>query len=225
MKTKIYYVMDTMCGWSYGASDVITKIQEKYKDVYDFNLLPGGMLTGDNVKETSINMRDFMKGHNVEIEKLTGKTFGDGYNKNVLEGDSIVLDSLPGAKAVVVITKLRKEVVFSYLKKIQDAFFVDGKDMNSLEVYSEIAESFNISREEFEKEFQSDEIRQETFKCFDMGNTMGVEVFPTIIAVDGDKVSIKAQGYNSFEELDRIFSSANFASESLVKSSPGSLQY
>ena len=32
MKNKIYYVFDTMCGWSYGNSDVITKIQEKYKD-------------------------------------------------------------------------------------------------------------------------------------------------------------------------------------------------
>src|SRR5665647_752600 len=101
MKTKIYYVMDTMCGWCYGSSDVITKIQEKYKDVYDFNLLPGGMWTGDNVKKISTELRNYVKGHNVEIEKLTGKSFGEGY-KNVLEGPSIVLDSFPGAKAVVV---------------------------------------------------------------------------------------------------------------------------
>jgi len=187
MKIKIYYVMDTMCGWSYGASDVITKIQEKYKDVYDFNLLPGGMWTGDNVKKTSVGMREYIKGHNIEIEKLTGKKFGKDYNKNILEGSSIVLDSFPGAKAVVVIRKLKKEVVFSFLKKIQDAFFVDGKDMNSLEVYTEIAESFNIAKEEFEKEFYSEEIRQETFKCFDIANIMGTEVFPSIIAVEGDK--------------------------------------
>jgi len=217
MKTKIYYVMDTMCGWSYGASDVITNLQEKYKDVYDFNLLPGGMWTGDNVEKTSPGLRDYIKGHNVEIEKLTDKRFGEGYNKNVLEGDSIVLDSFPGAKAVVVITKLKKEVEFSFLKKIQEAFFVDGKDMNSLEVYTEIAEGFNISREEFEKEFQSEEIRKETFKCFDMANTMGVEVFPTVIALDGDVATIKAQGYNSFEDLNKLFSSPNFDSESLVK--------
>lgn len=37
MKTKIYYVMDTMCGWCYGFSDVITEIQEKYKSVYDLD--------------------------------------------------------------------------------------------------------------------------------------------------------------------------------------------
>jgi len=217
MKTKIYYVMDTMCGWCYGSSDVITKIQEKYKDVYEFNLLPGGMWTGDNVKKMSTGLRDFVKGHNVEIEKLTGKSFGEGYTKNVLEGPSTVLDSFPGAKAVVVIQKLKKEVVFSFLKKIQDAFFVYGKDMNSLEVYTEIAESFNISSEEFEKEYNSEDIRQETFKCFDRANIMGAEAFPTVIAVEGDKAVIKAQGYNSFDDLDRIFSSSNFDNESLVK--------
>jgi putative protein-disulfide isomerase len=217
MKTKIYYVMDTMCGWSYGASDVITKIQEKYKDSYDFNLLPGGMWTGDNVKKTSTGLRDYMENHNVEIEKLTGTKFGEGYKKNVLEGTAMVLDSFPGAKAVVMMNRINKEVAFNFLKKIQDAFFVDGKDMNSVEVYIEIAESFNISREKFEKQFNSEEIRKETFKCFDLANIMGTKVFPTIIAVDGDKACIKAQGYNSFEELDKMFSSSNFASESLVK--------
>ena len=207
MKTKIYYVMDTMCGWCYGSCDVITMIQEKYKDDYDFILLPGGMWTGDNVKKMSIGLRDYIKVHNLEVEKLTGKLFGEGFNKNVLEEDnSIVLDSFPGAKAVVTIQKLKKEVAFSYLKRIQEAFFGFGKDMNSIEIYSKIAESFSISKEEFEKEFNSEDIRKETFKCFDMANTMGADAFPTIIAVEGEKVTIKAQGYNSYDDLDRIFS-------------------
>ena len=217
MRTKIYYVMDTMCGWCYGSSDVITKIQEKYKDVYDFNLLPGGMWTGDNVKKMSSGLRDFIKGHNVEIEKLTGKSFGEAYNKNVLEGNSIILDSFPGAKAVVTIQKIKKEVAFSFLKEIQDAFFVYGKDMNGLEVYTEIAKSFNISSEEFVKEFNSEDIRQETFKCFDKANSMGATTFPTIISVGGNKVTIKSQGFSSFDDLDRIFSSKNFANEYLNK--------
>jgi len=217
MKTEIYYVMDTMCGWCYGSSDVITMIQEKYKDIYDFNLLPGGMWTGDNVKKMSTGLRDYVKGHNVEVEKLTGKSFGEGYNKNVLEENSIVLDSFPGAKAVVIIQKLKKEVAFSYLKRIQEAFFVFGKDMNNVEIYSKIAESFSISREEFEKEFYSEDIRQETFKCFDMANIMGAEVFPTVISQEGTKVTIMAQGYNSYDDLDRIFSSSNFAKKSIVK--------
>jgi len=209
--------MDTMCGWCYGSSDVITKIQEKYKNIYDFNLLPGGMWTGDNVKKMSPSLRDFVKVHNVEIEKLTGKSFGQDYNKNVLEGTSIVLDSFPGAKAVVIIQKIKKEVAFSFLKKIQEAFFVYGKDMNKIDVYTEIAESFNISRDEFVKEFNSDDLRQETFKCFDMASSMGATSFPTIISVGGSEVTIKSQGFSSFDDLDRIFSSSKLSNEYLDK--------
>jgi putative protein-disulfide isomerase len=207
MKTKIYYVMDTMCGWCYGMSDVITKIQEKYKDVYDFILLPGGMLIGDDVIKVDTSFSDFLKDSNMKVEKLTGKRFGEVYNENVIEKKSIILDSLPGAKAVVTIQKLKKEVAFNFLKKIQDAFFVYGKDMNKIEVYTEIARSFNISSEEFEKEFNSEEIRLETFKGFDRANSMGVEVFPTIVAEELGKATIKSKGYSSFEDLDRIFSS------------------
>lgn len=207
MKTKVYYVMDTMCGWCYGMSDVITKIQEKYKDVYDFILLPGGMLIGDDVIKVDTGFTDFIKDSNKKVEELTGKKFGEVYNENVLEKKSIILDSLPGSKAVVTIQKLKKEVAFSFLKKIQDAFFVDGKDMNNVEVYTEIARGLNISSEVFEKEFNSEEIRQETFKCFEMANSMGVEVFPTVVAVELGKATIKSKGYSNFEELDRIFSS------------------
>ncbi|MCB2288518.1 DsbA family protein [Clostridium sp. CS001] len=207
MKTKVYYIMDTMCGWCYGMSGFITEIQEKYKDVYDFNLLPGGMLIGDDVIKVDASFSDFLKDSNKKVEKLTGKKFGKAYNENVIEKKSIILDSLSGAKAVVIIQKLKKEVAFSFLKKVQEAFFVEGKDMNNLDGYMEIAKSFNISDEEFEKEFNSEEIRLETFKCFEMAGTMGVEVFPTVVVEELGKATIKSKGYSNFEELDRIFAS------------------
>jgi putative protein-disulfide isomerase len=211
MKTKIHYVMDTMCGWCYGFSDVITEIQEKYKDVYDFNILPGGMWTGGGVKTMNNRLGDYIKGHNVSVEQLTGKKFGEGFNKNILESTSIVLDSFPGAKAVAVIQKIKGEVAFSFLKKLQEAFFVAGKDMNDLEVYTEIAESFSISREQFEKEFLSEDLTQETLKYFDMVASMGVASYPTVIVVEGNKGTMISQGYSSFEDLDRILSTGKFS--------------
>lgn len=206
MKIKIYYVMDTMCGWCYGFSDVITKIHEKYKEVYDFNILPGGMWIGDNVKTMNHSLGDYIKGHNRRIEELTGRKFGEGFNKNILENNNIVLDSFPGAKAVVLIQRLKKDIAFNFLKKIQEALFIEGKDTNNLETYTEIAESFGISKEEFEKEFLSENLAEETFKYFNMVSEMGVASFPTVIAVEGDNGRIISQGYTNFEELDKILS-------------------
>ncbi|MBB6622456.1 DsbA family protein [Clostridium gasigenes] len=210
MKTKIYYVMDTMCGWCYGFSDVITKVEEKYKDLYDFSILPGGMWVGENSKTIDVNLGDYIKNHNMKIEQLTGKKFGDGYNKNILANTSIVLDSFPGAKALVLIQRLKKDVSFRFLKKLQEAFFIEGKDTNNLETYIEIAKSFDISKEEFEKEFLSEELTQETLKYFDMVVDLGALSFPTVILVNGDKKQIISQGYSKFEDIDKILASSNF---------------
>lgn len=199
--------MDTMCGWCYGFSDVITKIQEKYKDTYDFNILPGGMWIDENVKIMNDSLGNYIKVHNRRIEQLTGKKFGEEFNKNVLENTDIILDSFPGAKAVVLIQRLKKDVAFSFLKKIQEALFVEGKDTNSLETYAEIAESFDIDTEKFKREFLSENLIQETFKCFNLTASMGVQSFPTVIAVNEDKGEIISQGYIKFEELDKILSS------------------
>ncbi|SHJ94125.1 putative protein-disulfide isomerase [Clostridium cavendishii DSM 21758] len=207
MKTKIYYVMDTMCGWCYGFSDVITKIEEKYKEDYDFEILPGGMWTYDNVKTMNKSLGEYIKGHNSRIEELTGKKFGQNFNENILGNSDIFLDSLPGAKALVLIQKLNKDITFKFLKKIQEAFFVHGKNVNQIETYTEIAESFGMSKEIFEKEYLSKELEQDTIKYFSMVNSIGALSFPTVIAVNGDKAKIIAQGYSTFNELDRAISS------------------
>ncbi len=204
MKNKIYYVMDTMCGWCYGFSDVITKIHEKHKDKYDFEIIPGGMWIGDDVKKMDTHLGEYIKTNNVRIEALTNMNFGEAFNKNVLENSRRVLDSLPGAKAVVLFQKSNRDMSFNFLKKIQEAFFVNGEDMNDLSVYTKIAGSFGISKEDFEKRFLSQELQQEAFEYFNKGQELGARSFPTIILEKENKRTIIAQGYSHFEELDKI---------------------
>ena len=206
MEKKIYYIMDTMCGWCYGFSNSITKIQEKYNDEYDFIILPGGMWVDENVKVINDDLGKYIKSHNINIEKLTGRKFGEGFNKNVLDNKNMVLDSLPGAKAVVLAQKLKKDIAFDFLKKLQEAFFIDGKNPNNLETYTKIAEEFGIDKDEFEKKFLSEELTNETYSVFNMVASVGAMSFPTVIMVEGNKGKIIAQGYSRFEELDRILS-------------------
>lgn len=206
MKAKIYYVMDTMCGWCYGFSDVITKIEEKYKGVYDFSILPGGMWTGDDVKVMNDRLGAYIKGHNEKIEEVTGKNFGKEFNENILGNNDIVLDSLPGAKAIVLMQGLKKEVAFPFLKKIQEAFFVEGKNVNQLETYLPIVEQFGVSKEIFAKEFLSETLTKETIRAFEMVAAMGATSFPTVIVSAGDKGRIISQGHSTFAQLDKILS-------------------
>lgn len=196
--------MDTMCGWCYGFSDVITKIHEKYTDKYDFEIISGGMWVGDDAKKMDTHLGEYIKTNNDRIETLTGVYFGKAFNKNVLESGNRVLDSFPGSKAMVLIQKLNSDIAFDFLKKIQEAFYVNGEDMNDITVYTKIAESFGISKEDFEKRFLSEELSEETFEYFKKGQKLGVHSFPTVILEKGNKRTIIAQGYSSFETLDKI---------------------
>ncbi|MBZ9634713.1 DsbA family protein [Clostridium sp. FP1] len=204
MKNKVYYIMDTMCGWCYGFSDVITRIHKNHKDKYDFEIIPGGMWIGDEVKTMDTRLGEFIKTSNVRVEALTGIHFGEGFNKNVLDSSDRILDSLPGAKAVVLFQKLNKDMSFDFVKKIQEAFFVNGEDMNDISIYSKIAESFGVSKEDFEKKFLSEELMEETFEYFKKGEKLGVQSFPTIILEKDNKRTIIAQGYSNFKGLDKI---------------------
>lgn len=73
-----------------------------------------------------------------------------------------------------------------------------------METYIEIGESFGITKEEFERKFLSEDLIQETFKYFNMVDSIGVRSFPTVVAAKEGKGRIISQGYTKFEELDKI---------------------
>lgn len=76
--------------------------------------------------------------------------------------------------------------------------------MNDISIYSKIAESFGISKEDFEEKILSQELREETFEYFNSGEKLGVQSFPTIILEKDNKRTIIVQGYSNFVELDKI---------------------
>ncbi len=48
-KVKLIYVYDALCGWCYGFSPVMMQLHSKYKDSIDFQVVSGGMITGNRI--------------------------------------------------------------------------------------------------------------------------------------------------------------------------------
>lgn len=197
---KIYYVMDVMCGWCYAFSDVITKINEEFKDQVDFSIVPAGMWLNENIKKITPNFSDFIRENNIRITEISGKEFGEDFYLMLKDRDT-VLDSLPGSKAINIINKIDNKSSFKYLKALQKEFFVNGKNMNDLNVYSKIAEELGIDGENFKKQFSSKELIDETFKQFNFAKELGVRSYPSLVFVNNDEVSLISSGYSSLEEV------------------------
>lgn len=197
---KIYYVMDVMCGWCYAFSDVITKINEEFKDQVDFSIVPAGMWLNENIKKITPNFSDFIRENNIRITEISGKEFGEDFYLMLKDRDT-VLDSLPGSKAINIINKIDNKASFKYLKALQKEFFVNGKNMNDLNVYSKIAEEFGIDGENFKKQFSSKKLIDETFKQFNFAKELGVRSYPSLVLVINEEPSLISSGYLPFEEV------------------------
>ena len=198
---KVYYVMDVLCGWCFGVSDEINKLQNKYKDEFEFVVVPGGMWTGNYTQQMNGNLATYIREHNKSIEKLSGKKFGLGFNEML--DSKRVLDSLPGSKAIVLAQKMNKNLVFDFVREVQNAFFVEGKDLNDNKVYLEIAENLGLDKENFEKELKSEKLEKETFEYFQSLSRLKVRSFPTIIFEDNGDLKQIAQGYSTMKEMEK----------------------
>ncbi|HIU63609.1 MAG TPA: DsbA family protein [Candidatus Avacidaminococcus intestinavium] len=205
MKTSLYYVMDPMCGWCYGISEVIGKIYDKYKEQMDFVILPGGMLIDQNIRTVTPEFAQFMQQNITQITKLTGQKFGANFEHNVLNHPA-TLDSLPGSKAITLMLKLNPTQALNYVKKVYHAFYVEGLDTNNWELYATLAEEFGITREDFKKAYCSPELETKTRAGFKQAQKLNVDTYPTIIALKNDQAHILAKGYMPFAELDELVS-------------------
>ena len=196
--------MDTMCGWCYGFSDVINQAHEKYQRDLDFTLLPAGMWIGENIKVMDNSLSHFIRTHNTTLTKLTGKKFGDEFEKNILQNNGAILDSLPGAKAVVIMQTINKEKTFEYVKSIQNAFYVHGKDMNDWQLYADLADNFGVSKEIFKQEYFSDRNSTKVREYFVLAGQLGVVSYPSVVAEIEGKAKLISQGYVQLSELEVI---------------------
>lgn len=198
---KIYYVMDVLCGWCYGISDEINGLYEEYKDKIEFEIIPGGMWTGNYTQKMNKNLAAYIIEHNGHIEKISGKRFGVGFNS--LLQTEIVLDSMPGSKALTLAKTLDKNKVFSYLKEIQNAFFVEGRDIKDKNLYAELAEKVGYDKDLFNSKWDTVELEKETQNAFAKVRELGVRSFPTVILdIDGN-LSLLNQGYATKENMKK----------------------
>ncbi len=117
-KLKLIYVYDAHCSWCFAFSQVIVDIQKKYQTQFDFEVLSGGMVIGDNIG----TIKDAAPPNILEIYEritsFTGTTFSEAYLANVKQGDSIRNSEIP-ANALAVFKSYLPEKTIEYAHALQ----------------------------------------------------------------------------------------------------------
>ena len=194
--TILWYFADPMCSWCWGFSSVLDQIKENYGDGLKVALMMGGLRPGTMEPMTS-EMREEILHHWYEVNKRTGQKFTfDGAMP-----DGFIYDTEPPSRAVIAVSEISPEFTLLYFKKVQEAFYVDQKNVPDKVVLTELAGSFSIDLQKFVEYFSSDEAKRKTQLHFQQTRQAEVRGFPSLVINTGAEFKKISSGYCSFEDI------------------------
>lgn len=202
-KPILIYCYDAWCGWCYGFSKVITKIEEEYKDNFDFEVLSGGMILPEQPRHFA-PMAKYIQGAYKRVEELTGIEFGDDFLWHVFHPDET--DWYPSSEMPAITLCIFKEYhpdkAVQIASDLQYALNFEGRDLTDKEAYRHLLPKYNIAEEEFYTKLKSEEYKQKAYYEFALVKQLKVTGYPTVLLqVTEAKFYLLAQGYTDHESL------------------------
>lgn len=197
--TDFVYVADPMCSWCWGFAPVMKAFRERYPNAFEYRLVLGGLRAGRSATPLDDQMKSYIADHWREVERRTTQPFDHAF----LERDDFVYDTGPACRAVVTARRLRRELAFDYMHRLQEAFYAHASDPTELETFLHVADTFDLSRDAFASEYQSHETEEETLADFRSALEMGTRGFPSTLLREGARLTTVGRGWLPLEDLER----------------------
>ena len=192
---KLIYFGDPMCSWCYGFSPEFSKAAEALDDQVEVQFVMGGLRPYNT--ETMTDLSDFLRYHWEEVSQRSGQPF----QYDILSSEEIMYDTEPSCRAVVTIRHMQPESEFAFFKATQRGFYFDNNNPNTTATFVELAEKMGVDGSEFQRLFESDEMKKAVREDFLRSQEMGVRGFPTVLLKNGDQLYMLSNGYTTAEKL------------------------
>ncbi len=182
----IYYLFDPLCGWCYGASATLQKLNE----IYPLTLTPTGLFYQSG-RKMDADFARYAWGNDQRIEKLTGQPFSQAYLENVLQGRGD-FDSANSLLALTAVQQIVPEKEFATLAALQTARYVDGLDNADFTVIEQVLHKLNLSQAVPLLTEQSTQVALEQRIQFgqQLANHCGVQGVPQLIVEKDERLHI-----------------------------------
>ncbi|MFF5287594.1 DsbA family protein [Streptomyces sp. NPDC013171] len=196
---KLVNVFDAYCGWSHGFSGTLRQVAARHSGL-PVEVVSGGLFTGP--RRVPIREFGYVQGANAKIAELTDAEFGAGYTRLIADG-SFVMDSEAAARGVAALRAAAPDHAVESAAALQRAFYVDGLSLSAPATYRTVAESMGLDADAVVAAFEAPGVRAAAEADFRRAAELGVNAFPTLLAVDGARVSVLARGHATPDEIDQ----------------------
>lgn len=204
MKPILIYCYDAYCGWCYGFSPVLKKIEEKFKGQFEIEVLSGGMMIEENVAPIE-KIAPFIQAAYARVEELTGIKFGEDFLWHINHPDQSdwVMNSEKAAIALCIFKEFYPEKQLSFASDLQYALNYEGRDLDDDEAYRHLLEKYGINPEAFYSKLKSDEYKEQAFYEFDLCKQLQVTAFPAVLMqLSETKFHLLAKGFTPYEAME-----------------------
>ena len=202
MDARLLYVMDPMCSWCWGFAPVAEALVEQARLAgVPLHLVVGGLRTGSGAALEPTTRRYILE-HWQAVHDTTGQSFR-------FEGalpDAFVYDTEPACRAIVAARSLAPDIAWKLVTEIQQAFYLQGRDVTKASVLAELAETAGLPRIEFAEAFDSAEQHAATASDISWVKDLGIAGFPTLLAESRGQLALLTNGYQSHEVLAPLLS-------------------
>ena len=187
--THITYLFDPLCGWCYGASGALEQLAAQ-PDL-SINLLATGLFAGENARPMDDQFASFAWSNDQRISSLSGQPFSDTYRHNILGNRTRLFDSGPATLALAAIALAASGQELKVLKAIQNARYVEGRDITDITVLSDILRGLGLKEVADGLATPSDTVLKAYRKQIENAQTqmyrLGVKGVPTLLVGSGAK--------------------------------------
>lgn len=196
MSERLLYVMDPMCSWCWGFAPVVEELaSQAARAGVRLDWVVGGLRQEHSPLSTAA--RERILAHWQAVNASTGQTFN--FAQALPEG--LVYDTEPACRALVVARYLAPRRVARLARLIQQAFYLEGRDVTQARVLLGLAEAAGFTRCCFAEAFDSAEQQAATRADFAWVERLGIAGFPTLLAERHGMLALLTNGYQPLESL------------------------
>jgi len=195
---QLVYFASPMCSWCWGFSPVIQQIKDKFIAQFEFRLVLAPFRV-NTVEVMDVALRNYVLAQWHKVELATTQPFDFTFDV----GTEFVYDTMPACRAIKALASQQAKHELNFLSAIQAAFYTQNLNVTSEQVLTELAATFKVDVELFIEDFHANEINNLLDRDFSICQQLGVNSYPMLMGIKEDEVSILANGFSPYRELEK----------------------
>ncbi|MEQ8860234.1 MAG: DsbA family protein [Pseudomonadales bacterium] len=190
-------VTDPLCSWCWGMAPAVEEAAARLMPEVEFDLLLGGINTTSTQPVGDYGRRLLLRIWR-EVHATTGQAFGFGIP------DGLVYNSTLPCLAVAAVRRETGRPPFGYLHRLQQLLFVEGRNVNDVDVLAGTATDFGVPATTLKRAL-ADAALQETLRDeFAGAREYGTQALPNVLVeCDGER-RLLAGGYADADMLETL---------------------